>query len=63
MNRVRLEDFRYPTRLDTSDPRWPTVTAWQKQGLVRIVPQTKTVAMVDITAAGLQRANREREAL
>lgn len=61
MRPAYLEDFRFPVRVTTTtDHRWPTILAWQATRLVAIKPETKTTAMVELTAAGLHAANLER---
>lgn len=60
MKRAKLEDFRYPKSVSSTDPSWPTLKAWQRNGWLRVRPETKHVATVELTAAGLQLANRER---
>lgn len=60
MKRPTLEDFRFSKRVSTSDRAWPTVLGWEKAGLVRIKPETRSTVIVELTASGLKTANHAR---
>jgi DNA-binding PadR family transcriptional regulator len=61
MNPARLEDFRFPTTVSTSDRRWPTLRSWQRAGWISVKPEAKDRATVTLTDAGLTMANQARE--